>query len=425
MNSQKPRSINLLLLLCFFLILPSCNDEPVPTVEGAPAHIRAMYKSDPATSVVIAWNRFHHDKNQDIIYWDTVDHGDDINLYRYSQSPDHYSNYKDIESAFVELKGLEPESNVYFVIVNEKGQSTRHWVQTLPDNRDAKLSFISGGDSRNNRIPRTNANKLVSKIKPHAVLFGGDMTDNGSGAEWFRWFDDWELTTDSTGRLTPILAARGNHEDSNTVLEKLFWLPKNNYYALSFADGLIRFYSLNSEISTGGNQLEWLEKDLANNQDIVWKFAQYHKPMRPHVKSKSEGSSEYKFWSSVFYDNGMDLVMESDSHSVKSTWPLRPFTGDGSDEGFIRDDENGTVYVGEGCWGAPLRNSDDTKAWTRDSGSFNQFKLIHVSAQKIELRTIKVDNADEVGENTLENRFDFPLNLDVWNPNNGDVITIQ
>ena len=63
--------------------------------------------------------------------------------------------------------------------------------------------------------------------------------------------------------------------------------------------------------------------------------------------------------------------MESDAHLVKSTWPIRPSTDADNEEGFIRDDKNGTVYVGEGCWGAPLRGADDNKSWTRDSDSFN------------------------------------------------------
>jgi hypothetical protein len=36
----------------------------------------------------------------------------------------------------------------------------------------------------------------------------------------------------------------------------------------------------------------------------------------------------------------------------------------------VRDDATGTVFVGEGCWGAPLRTASDTKAYTRDAGSF-------------------------------------------------------
>ncbi|HAP63004.1 MAG TPA: metallophosphoesterase, partial [Cytophagales bacterium] len=66
-------------------------------------------------------------------------------------------------------------------------------------------------------------------------------------------------------------------------------------------------------------------------------------PMRPHVGSKSEGNNQYNNWANLFYNYGVKLGVECDAHTVKSTWPIRPSTGSGSDEGFVRDDANGTV----------------------------------------------------------------------------------
>jgi len=110
---------------------------------------------------------------------------------------------------------------------------------------------------------------------------------------------------------------------------------------------------------------------------------------------------------------------------AKTTWPIIPSYGAGSDEGFIRDDCNGTVYTGEGCWGAPTRPNNDDKAWTRNSGSFNQFKWIFVDQNNIEFRTIQVDNANSVGQVSDNNIFQPPANLDIWNPSNGSVVIIS
>ncbi|MBL0682447.1 T9SS type A sorting domain-containing protein [Aquimarina mytili] len=119
--------------------------------------------------------------------------------------------------------------------------------------------------------------------------------------------------------------------------------------------------------------------------------------------------------------------MESDSHVVKRTWPIKPSTGTGSDEGFIRvdNDPKRAVYVGEGCWGAPLRNASDTKNWTRAAGSFNQFKWLWVDQNQIIMRTIKVDNATSVGQVNDNDLFSLPANIDVWNPSGGSVVTIN
>ena len=410
-------------LLTSMFLLSGCFEVPEKDVPG---HIRAVYKSDPATSIVIGWNRYESEAQDDVFYWDTVDHGADLAAYANKKTPDHYSHYVSrLKNAFVELKGLEPETRYYFVIKNSFGVSKRFYFETLPDHRDAKISIIAGGDSRNNRTPRKAANLLVKKLKPHFVYFGGDMVAEGFPNQWFDWFEDWQITIGDDGRVTPIVPARGNHEISNDILERLFWLPESNYYVLNIADGLLRAYVLNSEAPIGGRQTDWLLEDLQNNQDAQWKIAQYHRPMRPHVAKKSEGTNQYKYWAQAFYDYGVDLVMESDAHTVKSTWPLRPSLETGSDQGFIRDDERGVVYAGEGCWGAPLRNPDDTKSWTRDSGVFNQFKWIFVDKDGIELRTVKVDNAEEVGELKADNRFAMPANLDLWNPSNGSVIYID
>jgi len=226
--------------------------------------------------------------------------------------------------------------------------------------------------------------------------------------------------------MIPIVAARGNHEDSNANLIDLFDVPSNNvYYALTFGDNLIRTYTLNTEISMGGSQRSWLASDLANSNDVIWKMAQYHKPMRPHTSNKPEGTQQYSNWADLFEQHRVNLVVECDIHMAKTTWPIVPSNGAGSYEGFIRDDCNGTVYTGEGSWGAPLRSNNDDKPWTRNSGSFNQFKWIFVDQDNIELRTIQVDNANSVGQVSDNNIFLPPANLDIWDPSNGSVVTIS
>ena len=384
---------------------------------------RLTLRGNPSTSIVIGWNQISGSNAR--VYYGTTDYGTNYNSYPNSAAPSRTSSYKGMNNTFVRLTGLQPNTAYYFVINDSEGTSNRFWFKTAPSDK-SRLSFIAGGDSRNNRTPRRNANLLVSKLKPHAVMFGGDMTDNDTNSQWQTWFNDWQLTIASDGRMFPIIAARGNHEGSNNSIYNLFDTPSSNiYYAITFGNNLVRTYTLNTEISISGNQTTWLRNDLSANSSAIWKIAQYHKPMRPHVSYKSEGNSQYSNWAQTFYDNKVQLVVECDAHTVKTTWPVRPSTGSGSDEGFVRDDSNGTVYVGEGCWGAPLRSNSDNKNWTRNSGSFNQFKWIFIDENKIETRTIQVDNASSVGEVSNTNVFEIPSNLDVWNPSNGSIVTIN
>lgn len=393
-------------------------------VEATTEHYRLMWQDDPSTTMSIGWNQASG--GNAVVHYGTVDKGTNASAYPNTKTPDRIKDVGGFKNTFARLTGLKPNTAYYFVIKDNMGTSERFWFKTAPDVNTERLSFIAGGDSRNNRVPRVNANKLVAKLRPHAVLFGGDMTDRGTIHQVRDWLDDWQHTIGADGRMIPIVMTRGNHEASNNFVYNFFDVPSESiYYALTFGGDLMRVYTLNTEMSIAGSQTNWLANDLTASSDVIWRTAQYHRGMRPHVATKSEGTNQYNHWAPLFEKHRVQLVMECDAHTVKTTWPIVPSSGTNGDEGFVRDDCNGTVYAGEGCWGAPLRANNDTKSWTRNSGVFNQFKWIFVDKEKIELRTIAVDNADAVGKVSDSDIFTPPANLDIWNPGNGSIVTIQ
>ncbi|MEO0779166.1 MAG: fibronectin type III domain-containing protein [Bacteroidota bacterium] len=383
-------------------------------------HYRCMWRTDPATTMVVAWSQISG--QNPVLYYDAFDGGTDPQLYSQQQEPDRVVHFKGLRHHFVRLRGLQANTIYYFLIVDSEGQSRRLSFRTAPDDPHERLSIIAGGDSRNYRDARRRANLLVAKLHPHCVLFGGDMTGGDTDREWREWLDDWQHTISPEGHLTPIVATRGNHEYSNRTIVEIFDVPHPQvYYSLSLGGKLLQVFTLNSLIAAGGSQKEWLARELSTSPQR-WKMAQYHYGMRPHTHRKSERNTQLVHWGSLFYEHQVNLVVESDAHVVKTTWPIRPSRESGSDEGFIRDDERGTVYVGEGCWGAPLRRNNDDKQWTRNSGSFNQFKWIFVDWDKIEVRTVKTDNAEEVAEVSPYDIFSPPARLDLWKPSHGAVL---
>jgi len=385
---------------------------------------RCMWTSDPATTMTIGWNQISG--NSPTLYYDIYEHGSNSQSYSWSQNPDRKVFAKGMDNRFVRLRGLQPNTVYYFVIVDCDGVSESMSFRTAPDHPYERISIIAGGDSRNHRTGRKNANKLVSKLRPHCVMFGGDMTGSDKAREWKYWFDDWQYTIGEDGRLTPLIVARGNHEYSNESIVNLFDVENTKvYYALNIGGNLLRIYTLNSLIASGGDQGAWLRNDLSRNDQMTWKFAQYHFAIRPHTRAKREQNGQYKNWGIPFHEYGVNMVVESDAHTVKTTWPIRPTSEPGNQMGFIRDDQTGTVYVGEGCWGAPLRRNNDDKKWTRNSGSFNQFKWIFVSENNVEVRTVETNNADEVGTVDSYDVFTPPTNLKIWNPSNGPVLNIE
>ena len=396
----------------------------IQTINATTEKYRLTLRDDPSTTIVVGWNQTSG--TNPVVYYGTTDQGTNWNLYTNNHGVDRSVTDRGMDNRFSRLTGLLPNTVYYFVIKDSDGTSARYSFRTLPNSPTERLSIIAGGDSRNNRTPRQNANSLVAKLRPHAVMFGGDFTSSGTNTEWAEWFDDWQLTIGSDGRMTALIATRGNHESNNNILVNLFDVPSVDvYYALTLGGSLLRVYTLNTEISISGNQTTWLTNDLAASQSIYWRFAQYHKPMRPHTSSKAEGNSQYSSWSSLFQTQKVKLIVECDAHTVKTTWPVVPSSAAGSDEGFIQDNVNGSVYVGEGCWGAPLRSNNDDKNWTRNSGMFNHVNWIFIDQNNVEARKVKVDNASQVGSNTDATRFSTPANTDIWNPSNGSVVTIN
>lgn len=394
------------------------------TTFGKVERLRCMWRDDPTTTMVIGWDQTAG--MNPVLYYTTKNRGSDIAAYATAQTPDRVIVIKGMNNHFVRLKNLRPGTTYYFKIKDTQGSTTVHSFQTAPSSPYSRLSIIAGGDSRNHREARISANKIVGKLRPHFVLFGGDMTSGDVDNEWLDWFDDWQHTISEDRRLTPIVVARGNHEYANKTLIDLFDVQTTGlYYAHTFGTDMLRVYTLNSLIPSGGKQQAWLMDDLEKNDYIQWKMAQYHHTIRPHTKKKPEKNEMLLNWATLFYKYQVQLVVESDAHVVKTTYPIKPSKAAGSHEGFIRDDELGTVYVGEGCWGAPLRNADDPKPWTRASGSFNQFKWIFVDREKIEVRTIQTDGADALGSVDPFNIFIPPLGLTIWEPITGPVITIE
>lgn len=389
-------------------------------------HHRLVWVNDPTTTMTIAWEQLSG--SSATVFYGPEDVGRNYKNYPFTKIVDRIAEYRngEINTSFARLSGLIPDTEYYFVLKDDSGVSERYWFRTAPDYA-RPFTFAVGGDSRNNRTPRQNCNKLVARLRPMFIAFTGDMIDSDSTAEWNEWLEDWELTISDDGQMHPLLPHRGNHESrGNSTIWNLFDTTQNNYYAISFGGNLLRYYVLNSETTEGGTQGSWLAGHLASDSSVYTHLvAGYHKPMRPHYLSKTEGSGEYNAWAQLFYDHGVDLVCESDTHVMKRTQPLRPFTGEGSDEGFMEDQENGTVYIGEGCWGAPLRTSDDLKDWTMATGTFNGLDWVHVYPDYIEVFTIKADNADSVGKLPLGDVFSLPAHIDYWNPASGPRLVVN
>ena len=401
---------------------------------GESRFYRLSWRGDPATTMVVGWTQVSGN-NPEICYG-RRDFGASADRYPLVRKPDRVDVYLGMTNCFARLEKLRPDTAYYFVVRDSEGTGRRFWFRTAPAT-PKPLTFVCGGDSRLDydqsdsiRAVRVAGNRLVAKLRPLFVLYGGDYVFNQEGARWKKWLEDWELTFSADGRIPPIVPVHGNHECYDLgVLSHIFDTPNpQQYQALDFGGKLLRVWVLNSELGwnspEAAAQNRWLEMDLESHRSTRWKVAAYHRSMRPHSTRKPEGNAMVAWWAGLFYEYGMDLASESDTHLCKRTYPIRPSTGPGSFEGFVRDDARGTVFIGEGSWAAPMKMADDSKPWTMAAETVNQFKWIKVSPKAMEIRSVLFENVEQVVPLTETNRFEEPKGMVFWEPESGRVLRL-
>ncbi|MEC5129112.1 metallophosphoesterase family protein [Verrucomicrobiales bacterium BCK34] len=383
---------------------------------------RVVWSDDPTTKATISWNQKAGEPG--VVHFGSEDFGRKHHLYPETEEVDRTFRYTEtINNCFVHLEDLKPDTRYFFCIKDDAGVSRRLSFKTASDQPDS-FTFIAGGDSRNFRDVRIYANQISAKLQPLFIAFTGDMINKDTEVEWAEWFDDWQETIDAAGNIIPIVPHRGNHEGRVDSIYNYFDTPEDAYFDLRIGGDLFHYFALNSEIPANGEQGEWLEKRLKKYRDeVIHLVAGYHKPMKPHVSTKSEGDNPL-LWADIFYECGLDLAIESDSHVMKRTLPLKPEVG--GVEGFSHSDKdkNATVYIGEGCWGAPLRAADDGKPWTIATDSFNGFDWIQVNRKEMQVKTVKVENPSKMEPLDPAHPFTAPAGLEIWNPEGGKVLVI-
>lgn len=413
-------------------------------------YYRASYRDDPAHTIVIAWCNDGASNNA-TVYYGKSDHGTNFADYEFSHTIDRTVSHNGLTHNFARLTNLDPKTIYYFVVKDDNSTSQRMSFKTLSDNPCDEVMFISGGDSRTGvpffefetdqcRPRRQKGNDLVAKIRPDFIAFTGDFVlTNGNQSQWEDWFTDWQRTIGpaaTKGRIIPVVPVFGNHEETSD-LYNMFDIPEqNNYFAINIGGNLLRLYNLNSDLECNSTQLSWFENDLNNYtgtaQEPYWKFVQYHVPLVPHGEYTPQ-TQIIDCWVSLFADHNVRLAMEGHSHIQKLTHPVVPDAAAGSNGGFhSRDDDNGVVYLGEGCWGAPLRDlydyhsSDKAYEWTWGQGKFSGYNVIHVSKEKFEIRTAKIDNISGAGQvNENDPSGTLPSGIIWWDNNGEQVFTVS
>ncbi|PIE41495.1 MAG: phosphohydrolase [Gammaproteobacteria bacterium] len=378
------------------------------TAQAATQYHRLVWDADPAHQATIGFSPQGESKDPYVLY------GTDTNEQNWVNAPvtNTYSFQVGLVNHFVRLAGLPANSPVYYRVCDQDGCGQRFWFKTAPTD-NSPFVVVAGGDTRAGWSNRKAGNRLIAKIRPLFIMHGGDYTNLNLFIDMGTYLSDWQYTFSSDQidgkeykRIYPFVPTHGNHEDNDyATLCKVFGVDFNrdgncdkfDTYGAFNISPLLRVYTLNSQYKNSGYASyaaamnEWLLNDLDQNADTtIWRFAQYHKPMFPHYAGKPANTELFDWWAEAFYQYGMNLVVESDTHINKITKALKP---EGDD--FVATTDGGTVFVGEGSWGSPARSANHPKDWTIDLASIQQFKVIQVTPERIVMGTAQFDDTAE------------------------------
>ncbi|MBI2380169.1 MAG: metallophosphoesterase family protein [Gammaproteobacteria bacterium] len=410
--------------------------------QAATQYIRLSWDSDPATAAVLGFSPSGTSTNPYALYGTSTDESAWVRA-----NPDAQRTFaSSLTSHFLRLKNLSPDTAYYFRVCDDAGCGQRYWFKTAAASAKDQ-TFVAGGDSRTNTANRQQGNRLVAKVRPEFVLFGGDLTANNTASEMSAWLADWALSFSSDTinglayqRVYPIVPTVGNHEDYNQQFVcTVFGVDadgngqcsnRDTYNAFSLGGGQLRIYTLNTELALSGYeadwaaQNQWLSTDLAGASGVSWRLAQYHKPMFPRTTTKPAIQDSSFTWIQDFYDHKLNLAVESDSHLVKYTYPVQP-----SGQDYIKATA-GTVYLGEGAWGAPRRTADRVSPWIADQDSFDHFNVLQLSGSKLLVRTLRFDGEASTGalsrDERAANPLALPTGMSLWIPANvGEAYSLE
>ena len=246
------------------------------------------------------------------------------------------------------LNGLSPATEYFYSIGNNAGTiagDASYHFGTSPVPGDAANTRVwvigDSGTANDNARAVRDAFKTwsASQAADFMVMLGDNAYNNGTDTEYQNAVFD---TYPELLRQLPVWPTLGNHDgysaDSGTQsgpYYEIFDLPKlaeaggqssftEAYY--SFDYGNIHFVvldSYDSDRSTGGNMLQWLESDLALN-DKPWLIGVWHHP--PYTKGSHNSDTEGGLIDMrqnalpILEAWGVDLVLTGHSHTYERSY---------------------------------------------------------------------------------------------------------
>jgi len=394
-------------------------------VAGPPCHLYITMPFDPATAMIVNYHTTPPDTTpgelpkSSLVYYDTVSHaGKPPSAYRYvasghSYRMPHLEVTRDVH--WVHLTGLTPATTYYFIAGpgdNTPGgkYSIEYSFQTLADD-DSPYTFVVGGD-----IDTTDTSVVISRVaakqNPTFAMVGGDLAYDRAQYSCYRivdkWINNWySAMITPSGHLIPLVSAIGNHEvmgdfDAKHPDQMPYY---NRYFPFMSADedpgvnGVDQRLTYHAHIignstliilldsghyqPVEGVQTAWLKSTLEQYKDIPIKFAVYHVPMYPTIRSYDSNRSAVirNNWLPLFDEYHVMIGFENHDHVYKRTKLLKAG----------KEDAKGTLYLGDGSWGVSTRSVPDSRWYQAKAQGANYILRADVTPDSVGVNFVAFD----------------------------------
>lgn len=407
-----------LLLAALLTLLATIGAQPLVGQDAlTPRQLRVIWTTTPDTHATVSWTTTELGDDH-VVHYDVVARDGVAADYTFTTDVIASGEYQDDGPYFhhATLTDLPPNTDVYFSVETDGNLSDELYFRTAPDGEET-IKLLYGGDSRTGQDERQEMNRLIARMHGEdpeiiALVHGGDyIAWANAWFQWTAWLDDHELTIGADGRVLPIIPAKGNHEGRGVVYNRVFGNPSGdpdkNWFYTRF--GQLALINLDTEASLAGEQREWLEERLQEGRDARWLMVNYHRPAFPAVKTPS-GAREH--WVPLFEQYNVDLVCESDGHTLKRTPPIRNEAVDAT----------GVIYVGEGGLGVPQRTPKYDRWYLQPPGmaaSAHHVQKIELTPDQLIYEAVTMDGTvvDAIQILPVEQRLNQQFGIQrVWAP---------
>lgn len=252
------------------------------------------------------------------------------------------------------LSGLTPDTTYFYRVRSGATQSAEFSFRTAPvlTGPPEATAFRMAWIADNQNQAGTSFAGVLAEIVPFAVDFighAGDTVQNDTNLnQWqFHWYAP--LASTGLGQTTPVLVARGNHDDHSSNSLANHWLPNGGHW-YSQRVGRVFFLFLDTNDLGSPAQDDFIAAELASPaaQNADFRIAVYHIPGHTNLWCNSGFNGDATVrgdWIPLFEQYGVDLVVNGHAHAYE------------------RGELNGITYTIVGGAGGLLDTITPTDPW--------------------------------------------------------------